>query len=94
MGKVGSYLNFIQLSGYLNCKNEENNTHKPESYSRVQLRITLDYLSNHMLLGKIIDQTLQIRGVMCQRVIVVESVDLYVIQSEILIHIDPYKYES
>lgn len=29
MGKVGSYLNFIQLSGYLNCKIEENNTHKP-----------------------------------------------------------------
>lgn len=47
-----------------------------------------------MLLGKIIDQTLQVRGVMRQSVVIVESVDLYVIQSEILVNVDPYRYES
>lgn len=44
-----------------------------------------------MLLGKIVDQTLQVRGVMCQSVVIVKSVDLYVIQSEVLVNIDPYK---
>lgn len=44
-----------------------------------------------MLLGKVVDQTLQVRGVMRQSVVIVESVDLDVIQSEVLVNIDPCK---
>ena len=47
-------------------------------------------LVHHMLLCKIIYQTLQVSGVMCQRKIIVESIYLNKIQSNTLIHIYTY----
>lgn len=41
-----------------------------------------------MLLGEIIDQALQVVGVVRQRVIVVEAIDLQVVQFDVLVHIN------
>ena len=41
-----------------------------------------------MLLGEIIDQALKVVGVVRQRVIIVEAIDLQVVQFDVLVHIN------
>lgn len=44
-----------------------------------------------MLLCEIIDQTLQVCRVMSKRIVVIESVNLYIVQPQVLINIYTYK---
>ena len=41
-----------------------------------------------MLLGEIVDEALQVLGVVGERVVAVEAVDVQVIQLDVLVHVD------
>jgi len=41
-----------------------------------------------VLLGEIVDEALQVLGVVGERVVVVEAVDVQVIQLDVLVHVD------
>lgn len=88
--KLGANIRISKLQESRTSNSQNNTNHNPKTSLVKRHCHKRVYLINHMLLGKIIDQTLQVRGVMCQSVIIVKPINLYVIQSQILINIYPY----
>lgn len=54
----------------------------------LQAALRILQLIDQVLLGEIVDQALQVLGVVGQRVVIVKTIDLQVVQFDVLVHIN------
>ena len=88
MGKVRSYSYCKQLSGYFNCRNHKRSILSSTQRCNDTQEREEPNLIDQVLFGKIVDEALQVLGVVRQRVVVVEAVDLEVAQLDVLVDVN------